>query len=134
MERKTEDTGGRWEFHMPIRLHEGDVDSLLGYLKLKIQDQVRSSYPLQDPDQVVRQTKESETKDQEVHVKSITFHYYFGQSDYLGAFPFTLIAERKKGIDSYTLKMICRSGSEEMVQKKAILIRMLIVDWNAHRK
>ena len=133
MERKTKDSGGQWEFQMPIRLHGDDVDSLLSYLKMRIRNQILSVYSI-DPDLVTRQTKESEIENSEFQVKSVSFNYYFGQNDYLGSFPFSLIAEKKKGEESYTLKLICRSGSDEMIQKKATFIRMLIVDWNAQRK
>jgi hypothetical protein len=133
MELKAEDAGGKGEFQMPIRLHEDDVDPLLNYLKMRIRDRVLSSYSI-DPDQVAKHTKEYDMESSEGHVKSISFNYFFGQTDYLGGFPFSLIAEKKKGDENYTLKLICRGGNEETTQKKATLIRMLIVDWNAQRK
>lgn len=133
MDQGTKDSNGQWEFQMPIRLHEDDVDALLNYLKMRIRDQILSSYSI-DPGMVARQTKESKIEDSEVHMKDISFNYFFGQNDYLGAFPFSLIAEKKKGEESYTLKLICKGGNEEMIQKKTAFIRMLIVDWNAQRK
>jgi ABC-type lipoprotein release transport system permease subunit len=133
MERKAEDAGGEREFQMPVRLHENDVGPLLSYLKMRIMDQVLSSHFI-DPDYVAKHTTENDMESSEGHVKSIYFNYFFGQADYLGAFPFSLIAEKKKGEESYTLKLVCKGGNDEMIQKKATFIRMLIVDWNAQRK
>ena len=134
MGQRIQDSGGKWEFQMPVRLNEDDMNSLFTYLKKRIQQEVLSEHFSLTPELVAKQTKESETEDSEAHVKSIFFNYFFGQRVYLGSSPFGLVAEKKEGERNYKLKLICRGAEEDTIKKIATFIRMLIVDWNARNK
>lgn len=128
-----ESSGREWEFPMPVRLYRDEVDSLFGYMKRRIQDHILTTTAIR-LERFARPPVKSETEDADVHVKSLLFNYYLGQSDPVGAFPFSLVAKKEKNEDRYKVSLICKGGDQEMVLKKVTFVRMLIVDWNAQRK
>jgi hypothetical protein len=133
-EKWLEETGGQWEFQMPIRLHEDGVTALFRYLKERIPAYILSRYVGLDPNFVMKRMKDNETDTSVAHIRSLTFNYFFGQGDFLGSSPSTLIAEKKKGEETYSLKLLCPKIETTSVKKKVTFIRMMIVDWDAQRK
>jgi hypothetical protein len=137
MERKVEDGSGSEEFQIPIRLNKDEVDPLLEFVKRKAQERIKILWP-QHADWVEKLTKESEEKTQNTHIKTIDFNYAFGQHDFnIGRFPFRLIAEKKRGEESYTIKIVPKSrfGTDpKAISSTVTFIRMLVVDWSARTK
>jgi hypothetical protein len=137
MEQKVEDNGESLEFQIPIRLREDDVDSLLNYVSREVKDSVRKLYP-RFADWIEKRTIVSEEKTLETHIKTVDFKYAFGQRDAaVGRYPFRLEAEKKRGEESYSLKIMptSRFGADsESVTAIVTFIRMLVVDWSARSK
>lgn len=137
MEQKVEDDGESLEFRIPIRLREDDVDSLLNYVSREVKDSVRKLYP-RFADWIEKRTIVSEEKTLETHIKTVDFKYAFGQRDAaVGRYPFRLEAEKKRGEESYSLKIMptSRFGADsESVTAIVTFIRMLVVDWSARSK
>jgi len=131
---KIEGTGGQWEFQMPIRLHEEGVVALFDYLKRRIPEYVMSAYPSMDRAWIRSRMKETEGGSPSASFKILAFNYFLGHSDPLGSSPFSLIAEKKNGEETYSLRIICKGAEEGAIEKKVTFIRMLIVDWDARRK
>jgi hypothetical protein len=131
---KIEGTGGQWEFQMPIRLHEEGVIALFGYLKTAIPSYIMSTYPSMDRGWIRSRMKETEEGGPGASVRILAFNYFLGHSDPLGSSPFSLVAEKKNGEETYSLRIICKGAEESTIEKKVTFIRMLIVDWDARRK
>jgi hypothetical protein len=47
--------------------------------------------------------------------------------------PFSLVAEKRKGEETYSIKLICSNLEEETVERRVTFIRMLIVSWEAEK-
>jgi hypothetical protein len=125
---------GRLEFQMPIRLHEDGVDALFAHMKEVIPNHIVAVYPGADIDSVRRRATETQALDHETNTKTLSFNYFFGQGDFIGSSPFSLVALKQRGEDTYSLTLICANADKETVERKVTFVRMKIVDWDAHRK
>ncbi len=137
MEQKVEDKGELLQFQIPIKLREDEMDLLLNFVKRKVQFSVQTLYP-HFADWVEKRTTVSEEKTLETHIKIIDFNYAFGHLEAtLGKNPFRLVAEKKRGEESYSLRIepTSRFGADsESIKPIVTLIRMLTVDWSARSK
>ena len=91
-------------------------------------------YPAADIDSAKRRTTETQTLDHETSIKTLSFNYFFGQGDFIGSSPFSLVALKQRGEDTYSLTLICTNSDKEAIERKVTFIRMKIVDWDAQRK
>jgi hypothetical protein len=92
-----------------------------------------AAYSGADIDSVRRRATETQALDHETNSKTLSFNYFFGQGDFIGSSPFSLVALKQRGEDTYSLTLIC-TNAKEAVERKVTFIRMKIVDWDAHRK
>jgi hypothetical protein len=76
---------------------------------------------------------ESERQVDGARVREIIFNYFLGRSDPIFYSPFRLIAEKKNGKETYSVKLVCSSLEEETVERRVTFIRMLIVGWEAEK-
>jgi len=125
---------GRLEFRMPIRLHEDGVSALFTHLKEVIPNHIVVAFPAVDIDSVKRRATETQVLDNDTKTKTLLFNYFFGQADFIGSSPFSLVAVKQKGEDTYSLTLICTNADKETIERKVTFIRMKIVDWDAQRR
>jgi ABC-type lipoprotein release transport system permease subunit len=125
---------GRLEFRMPIRLHEDGVEALFSYLKEAIPNHIVVAYPTVDVDSVKRRATETQELDNDINTRTLFFNYFFGQADFIGSSPFSLVALKQRGEDTYSLTLICSNADKEAIERKVTFIRMKIVDWDSQRK
>ena len=141
VEQKPRNVEGRWDFEIPIRLREEEVESLFNYAKRGVQDYVRE-FRRVSPSLLEKLTNEGEEKTSDSHVKFVDFRYRFGRDDPIGMFPFRLVAERKDGEDFYKLRIIAEmilsvplmGESSSLFNTLVTFIRMLVVEWSAREK
>ena len=117
-------------FRIPVRIHEGEVDSLFNYIKLGLQRRIQKMYTV-SPVLLAKLAKDYMEKTSESHIEGVDFKYRLGEAFPIGSFPFKLIAERKIGEDTYTLRVSSESENPKHVLKLVSFIRMLVVEWGA---
>ncbi len=115
--------GGPWTFQMPLRLREGELDSLFNYVTSRTCQQYNIVLGTNDVKWF------EETKD-EIKTRGIRFPYMPGLTS-KDIVSFSLVASRGKNEDIYSLKMVCGAGNEDVVNKTASFLRMVLIEWSS---
>ncbi len=130
---KFKGNGAILEFEMPVRLFDEGVSSLFSHLKHNVSQYIQSNQPRLGMDFIRDRIYESERQVDGARVREIIFNYFLGRSDPIFYSPFRLIAEKKNGEETYSVKLVCSSLEEETVERRVTFIRMLIVGWEAEK-
>lgn len=130
---KSKGTSTTLEFQMPVRLLEEGVSSLFSYLKHNVSQYIQSTQPRLDIEFIKDRIYEDEKQVASTYVRRIVFNYFLGRSDPMFYSPFSLVAEKKEGEETYSVKLVCSNLEEETVERRVTFIRMLIVSWEAEK-
>ena len=113
---------------IPISPFEDELDSLLLHLRKRIMEHFRSKFSgstvsIGDLNNVDERVEDDATS----RTVRLRFNYLFGQ----GSTPFELLATKRQGDDTYTVRLLCQAGE---IYDVATTVRMAAIEWSARRR